>query len=95
MTKTLKLKKAVKDIIEDVDGLTIHVTEEDTKEKSSLFLLNVNLTTESQSKLDEINKQIQSHVDEINKLENQLLDIEVILPAILEKQDFSKVELNG
>ena len=90
--KILKLKKSLREIQDDSNGYTVHVTKEDTGEESSMLLINVNLTGESESALIQQREKHAALAEQLRKIENEAIEIGVILPAILEKKDFSKEE---
>lgn len=93
MTKTLKLRKSLREIMDDVSGYTIQITAEDTMEELSMLLINVKLTKDTETALTQRKKDFEVLKTQLIVFEAEKMDIEVVLPAILEKKDFTKAEL--
>lgn len=93
MTKTLKLRKSLREIMDDVNGYSIQVTTEDTQEDSSMLLINVELTKDTETALIKRRMEFEALKTQLVLFEAEKMDIEVMLPAILETKDFSKLTI--
>ena len=79
--------------MDDVSGYSIQVTTEDTKENSSMLLINVKLTSDTKEVLVARRAEFETLKVRLAAFATEKIDIEVVLPAILEKNDFTKEEL--
>lgn len=85
----LTLKKPPNDILDDVSGYTVKVTDDDTNIKDSLFLINVVLSSKSETSLKATRKSITDLQDHITVLEDTSLSIDIVMPTLVSSSQFN------
>lgn len=85
----LTLKKPPNDILDDVSGYTVKVTDDDTNIKDSLFLINVVLSSKSETSLKATRKSITDLQDYITVLEDTSLSIDIVMPTLVSSSQFN------
>lgn len=92
-SSSFHVTKKYSEIIGTTNHYTIDVKKGETGGKTSMMVADVAVDSSSETKIDDIRKQIEALQTQIETLENGLIEIDIVLPVILQKVDFSKVEV--
>lgn len=85
--------KKYSEIMGTTDHYSIDVKKGDTGGKTGMMLTDVAISKTSETDVNNVRKQIETLQSQIDLLETTPLEIDVFLPVVLQKVDFTKVEV--